>query len=84
MMEIPEYRRKFEEKIMHFSMKEGVGFIYCKGEEVPKYKKYFDTNNNKSIVILLIPQKHKLTKETINEQLGFLIPLFSKSQRNLS
>lgn len=80
MMEIPTYRAKLEEKIMHFSMKEGAGFIYCKGEEVPKYKKYFDINNNKPIVILLIPQKHKLTKETINEQLGFLIPLFSKSQ----
>lgn len=83
MMEISAYRNKFEEKIMHFSMKEGAGFIYCKGEEIQKYKKLFDTNNNKPIVILLIPKSHKLTKETINEQLGFLIPLFSKSQKNL-
>jgi len=83
MMEIPEYRAKFEAKIMHFGMKEGAGFIYCKGEEVQKYKKYFDTNDNKPIVILLIPTKHKLTKEIVNEQLGFLIPLFSKSQSNL-
>ncbi len=84
MMEIPAYRNKFEEKITHFGMKEGAGFIYCKGEEIHKYKKYFDTNNNKPIVILLIPKKHKLTKEIVNEQLGFLIPLFSKPQRNLA
>ena len=37
---------------MHFGMKEGAGFIYCKGEEVQKYKEYFDTNDNKPIVIL--------------------------------
>lgn len=84
MMELPEYRAKFEEKIKHFGMKEGAGFIYCKGDEIPKYQKLFETNNNKPIVILLIPEKHKLTRETINRQLGFLIPLFSKSQAVLS
>ncbi|MEK6939553.1 MAG: hypothetical protein AABX31_02390 [Nanoarchaeota archaeon] len=84
LMETPEYRKKFEEKIMHFSMKEGAGFIYCKGEEVLKYQKWFGTNNNKPICILLIPEKRRLSRETINEQLGFLIPLFSRSQITLN
>ncbi|MFH1890788.1 MAG: transposase family protein [Candidatus Kuenenbacteria bacterium] len=71
MLKFPEYRKKFEEKISYFSMQEGAGFIYCKGEDFHKYKKWFNASD-KPIVILVIPKKHKLTRKNIEKQLGFL------------
>jgi len=75
------YKKRFEEKISFFQQEYGLGTIDCFGEEVDLYKNYF--NNSSRILIKLIPKNNSLKDKQLNEQLGFLIPLFSKSQSNL-
>lgn len=73
------YKKIFQEKILVFQQEHKAGTIDCFGEEVDLYKSYF--NNSSRILIKLIPKNNSLKEKQLTQQLGFLIPLFSKSQK---
>ncbi|MEK6824610.1 MAG: hypothetical protein AABY02_02030, partial [Nanoarchaeota archaeon] len=83
MLGIPKYEMNFEKKTTQFMMVGGAGSACFKGEDYELYKNLID-KENKDVIVIVEPKKKILSKEEITRQIGFLIPLFSKNQKNLT
>ncbi len=82
MLAIPKYAEIFDKKSEQFMMVGGTGSGVIKGEDYDLNKPLLD-KENRDVIVTVEPKNKTLSKEEINRQLGFLIPLFSKNQKIL-